>query len=87
MFWDPLNAKITILAFKLCVCVSVISITQKQIPAKASSLELFICIKYRCYLKLFIKLVKKTLLTGAHKRIITHKGLWRKFLVIEFLFI
>ena len=41
------------------VCVSVISITQKQITAETSILVFCIYIMHRCYLKLFIKIRKK----------------------------
>ena len=53
-FWGPLNPKITLLPFSLCV--SVISITLKQITTEASNLVFYICIMYRCYLKRFIKI-------------------------------
>ena len=43
----------------LCICVSVIGITQKQITAESSNLAFYICVIGRCYLKLFIKTGKK----------------------------
>ena len=53
MFWGVLYPKITFLAFclRVRVCVSVISITQKQITAESSNLAFCICIKCRCYLQ------------------------------------
>ena len=36
-------------------------------------------------LETFYQVLIKTLCTGAHKRILIHEGLWREFLVIEFL--
>ena len=43
----------------MCVCVSVISITQKQITAESSNLAFYICVIGRCYLKLFMKIGQK----------------------------
>ena len=71
----------------MCVSVSVISITQKLVTAETSNLVFYICITYRCYLKLFYEDRTKSLCTGAHKRILMHYGLWTEFLVIEFLLI
>ena len=65
------------------VCVSVISITQKQITRESSNLAFYICIIRKCYLKLFIKIGQK-LCTGTQKRILTHYGLWMEFIVSEF---
>ena len=44
------------LCVRASVCVSVISITQKQITAETSNFVFYICIMYKCYLKLFIKI-------------------------------
>ena len=41
------------------VCVSVISITKKQITAETSNKVFYDCIIRRCYLKLFIKIGEK----------------------------
>ena len=41
------------------VCVTVISITQKQITVETSNLIFYICITYRCYLRIFIKMGPK----------------------------
>ena len=40
----------------MLVCVSVISMTQKQITAEPSNLVFYACIISRCYLKFFIKI-------------------------------
>ena len=48
----------------MCVCVSVITTIQKQIKAETSNLVFNICIIYRFFLKLFIKI---GLCTGAQK--------------------
>ena len=86
-FQVPLNPKIIFLAFGQCVCVSVISITQKQIIPDTSNLIFYFCIMYRCYLKLFYKNQTKTLSTGEHKRILIHYVIWTAFLVNEFYYI
>ena len=67
--WGLLDPKITFLAFSLCVCVcvSVISITQKQITAETSNFVFYICITYRCYLKLFMKIGQKLCVQGHTK--------------------
>ena len=49
------------------VCVSVISITQKQITAETSNLVFYICIMRRCYLKLFMKIAQKLCVQGHTK--------------------
>ena len=49
------------------VCVSVISITQKQITAKASNLVFYICITYRCSLILYINIGQKLCVQGHTK--------------------
>ena len=49
------------------VCVSVISITQKQITAESSNVVLYICITGRCYLKHFIKIEQKLCVQGHTK--------------------
>ena len=51
----------------LCVRVSVISITQKQITAETSNLVFNIIIKYRCNLKLFMKIGQKLCVQGHTK--------------------
>ena len=51
------------------VCVSVISITQKQITAETSNLVFYICIIYRCCLKLFIKTEQKLCVQGYKKEL------------------
>ena len=40
----------------MCVSVSVISITKKKITSETSNLVFYICIMYKYYLKLFIKI-------------------------------
>ena len=63
-FWSPLNPKIPFLADDLCACVflfmsfclSVISITQKEIIVVVPNLVFYIYIVCRCYLKLFMKI-------------------------------
>ena len=56
--WGPLNPKIIFLVgwSGVCVCVCVISITQKQITKESSNLAFYICILYRYCLKFFIKI-------------------------------
>ena len=49
------------------VSVSVISITQNQITAETSNLVFYICIMYKCYLKLFIKTDKNSVYRGRQK--------------------
>ena len=49
------------------VCLSVISITQKQITAETSNLVFYICIMYRCYLKLFVKIGQNLCVQGHAK--------------------
>ena len=70
-FWGLLSPKTTFLAFSMCVsvslCLSVISITQKQIKAETSNLVFNISIIYRCYLKLFIKIGQKLCVQGHTK--------------------
>ena len=51
----------------MCVCVYVISITQKQITEETSNLLFNICIIYRCYLKFFIKIGEKLCKQGHTK--------------------
>ena len=63
--WGPLNPKNTFLVLGLCV--SVISINQKQITAETSNLVFYICIIYRCYLKLFMKIGQKLCVQGHTK--------------------
>ena len=55
------------------LCMTVISINQKQITAETSNLIFYILIICRCYLKVFMK-IELTLCTEAHKRILTHYG-------------
>ena len=86
-FWDPLSPKNHIFSvWSACirVCMSIISITQKQITVEILDLVFYICIIYRCYLKFFYKDRIKALCTGAHKKILIHYGLWIDFLVSEF---
>ena len=47
-FSFPPNPKITFVAFGLCVCVSVTSITEKQITAASSNLACYICTICEC---------------------------------------
>ena len=63
------------------VCVSVISITQKQITAETSNLVFYICIIYRCYLKLFIGNIdrRKTKYRGTQKYSSTLRHMERIF--------
>ena len=49
------------------VCVSVISITQKQIIAGTLNLVFYICILHRCYFKLFYKDRIETVHRGTQK--------------------
>ena len=63
----PPDLKIKFLAFRLCECVSVISITQKQITDEISSLVFYVYIIYKCYWELFIKDLGEKLCTGAKK--------------------
>ena len=51
----------------LCVCASVISITQKQKTAETSNLMFYICIIHTPYLKLFIKIGQKLCVQGHTK--------------------
>ena len=51
----------------VCVCVSVISISQKQIAAEYSNLVFYICIMYRRYLMLFMKIGQKLCVQGHTK--------------------
>ena len=50
------------------VCVTFISITQKQNIAETSKLVFYICIMYRCYLKLFIKIGQIPCVQGHTKK-------------------
>ena len=50
------------------VCVSVISISQKQMTADSSNLAFYICIIGRYCLKLFIKIGQKSVYSGAQKK-------------------
>ena len=70
----------------VCVCVTFISITQKEIVAETSNLVFYICITYRCYLKLFIKIGQKLYVQG-HPKILIHYGLWTEFLVSKYQYI
>ena len=61
-FWETLNSKITYLTFGLCVFVCLCVCYQhnsKQITAEISNLVFYICIIYRCFLKLSIKIRQK----------------------------
>ena len=51
----------------MCVRVSLISITQKQIAAETSNLVFYICIRHKCDLKLFIKIGQKLCVQGHTK--------------------
>ena len=86
---ESVNCIFSIWSVCMCVCVSVISITEKQITAEALNLVFYICIIHRCYLKLFFfyKDQTKTVCTGTHKRILIHYGLWTEFLINEFQYI
>ena len=58
-FWGLRNPNITFLMISLygiCVCVFFICITQKLIVAETLNLVFYICIIYRCYLKLFMNI-------------------------------
>ena len=61
---SPWTRKITFFAFFLYICVSVINITEKRITAESSNLVFNICIIYRCYLILFIKIGQKLCVQG-----------------------
>ena len=51
----------------VCLCVSVISITHKQITAESSDLAFYFCVIGRCYFKLFIKIGQKLCVQGHAK--------------------
>ena len=71
----------------VCVylCVSVISITQKQVTAESSNMAFYICNICRCYLNFFIKTGQKLCVQGHTNEF--YYGLWTKFIVSEFQFI
>ena len=75
--------RIAIDTFNL-VCVSLISIIQKQNTAETWKLVFYICIMYRCYLKLFIKIGQKLCVQGHTKEFlyITAYGLF--FMLVSF---
>ena len=72
------------LAFGLCVCVSVIGIFQKQITAESSSLVFYICVIYRWYLKLFIKVGQKLCVQGHAKEFKYIKDKGENFVLVNF---
>ena len=49
------------------MCMSVISLTQKQITAESSNLIFYICIMYKRYLEPFIKIGQKLCTQGKQK--------------------
>ena len=55
----------------MCVCASVISITQKQITEETSNVVFKISITYRSYFKLFIKIEKNSVYMGTQENSIT----------------
>ena len=59
-------------ALSLCVCVSVISITEKQITVESSNFSILHLYHIQMLLEPFHKDRTKTLCTGAHKRILIH---------------
>ena len=73
----------------LCVCVCVsecffFSITQKQTTAETSNLLFYICIIYRCYLKLFMKIGQKLCVQGHTKGFYYTKAYGRNFVLVNF---
>ena len=74
---------------RLYVCVSVISIVQKQSAGELETLNLvfFIYTICRCYLKLFKKIGQKLFVQGVYKRILIYYGLRTEFLDCEFSYI
>ena len=56
------------MCIRLCVWLyAYCNITQKQITTETSILVFYICIMYRCYLKLFIKIGQKLCVQGTQK--------------------
>ena len=84
MFKGPLNPKITFLTLGLCACVSVISITQKQIAAEPSNLAFYICVICRCDLKLFVKIEQKLCVQGHTKEFLYIKAYGRNLFLVNF---
>ena len=55
----------------MCVCVCLLSaLLKKQIAAESSNLVVYICIIYRSYFKLFIKIEQKLCVEGHTKKFI-----------------
>ena len=67
--------------------MSVISITQKKITVKKINFGIQHFYHIHMLSENFHKDRTKTLCTGAHKRILMHKGLWTKFRVSDFSYI
>ena len=51
----------------VCVCVTSISVIQKQFTAGILNLVFYICIAHRCYLKLFMKIEQNSAYRGTQK--------------------
>ena len=68
-FWSVCTCIYVPAYVSVCVleCVSVISITQKQIIAEAPNMVFYICIIYRCYMNFFIE-VQQTICVQRHTK-------------------
>ena len=66
----------------VCMCVSVISITQKKIAADTSNFVFYICILFKCNIKLSMKIGKKLCVEGITKNFNTLKD-YRPLLAIS----
>ena len=71
---SPESEKHIFSKWSACVCVTFISITQKQNTAETSNLVFYISIMYRCYLKLFIKIGQKLCVQGHIKEFLYIKA-------------
>ena len=67
----------------ICMCVFVISTTQKQITAESSNSAFYICIVWTCYLKLFNKCGKKFCVQGHTKTFLYIKACGWNFLLVN----
>ena len=59
-------------SLSVCIYLSVISITQKQITAESSNLAIYIYMIGGCSFKLFIKIGRKLCAQGHAKKILIH---------------
>ena len=63
----------------VCMCLTVINITQKQITAETLNSVFNICIIFRCYLKVFMK-IGQIVCVQDHEKTLMYFSLWTEFL-------